>query len=633
MFGPRTALGCLLVVLMMLSLVWSSMPTLSQARTGPVSRSAVGPVINELLYDPTGTDADEEFVELFETASAVDLEGWSLTDQDGTGPDIVFHGIILPSKGFLVVSAGTGTNDTDLSDGIGHLFLGKAQGVWSNTGDDCLLSDPTGRPVDYLSYGEGSSVDPPPANFTWKGTVPLVPEGYSIGRSPDGNGTASLSSYRPLMPTLGKSNIIDPPPVISDWNVVPEDPEGSQDILVWAKVTDDVRVDLVQAHLNTSDGTNWDQDMAWAQQDLRYEATVKGRPGGDWLNISVVARDPIGQTTRSASRKMDFKANISSELSADIHGPEGSVMPGEVFKITGEVSWANGSKASGRVIAEIPGTRGSWNASFKDFIDLRLQAPLSEGTYDIDITIRAGGANVTRSLSIDVGWPHKSLLCSLATNISQDQEILTGQDMALNGSAWFSDGLPAKSAEADIVVHGTGIDLVARTDDSGSIAVNVKAPSMAGDYQFEFRVSSMGKKANASVILRITDRLSLSVQGKMGIIFRTGENITLSGQVRHHDATSASNILIVAEVIGTDHKVKVFTGPRGNFSLKLVAPFYKGEYTLRVTAIGGDATSSWTSVLYVNSDTDNDQRTPGWGPALVITGVVLALGLYRRRYR
>jgi len=181
--GTRSILGSPMVAI---SVIMMILPFLfvSAGPIGTSARAIPSIVINEVLYDPLGSDVSGEFVELYNpTGTSVNMDGWSLTDRDGTGPEIIFAGLSLPTHGYLVIFTGPGANDTDLSDGVGRIYLGRSEGLWSNSGDDVLLLDKTGQPIDYMSYGNGISVDPPPANLTWNGTVPVIPEGYSLGRS------------------------------------------------------------------------------------------------------------------------------------------------------------------------------------------------------------------------------------------------------------------------------------------------------------------------------------------------------------------------------------------------------------------------------------------------------------------
>jgi hypothetical protein len=70
-------------------------------------------VINEIMYDPSGSDDNAEWVEIYNGGnSAIDLTGWNLTDNDGNRFVLSASGSI-PAGGYLVTHlAQTGTNSS-----------------------------------------------------------------------------------------------------------------------------------------------------------------------------------------------------------------------------------------------------------------------------------------------------------------------------------------------------------------------------------------------------------------------------------------------------------------------------------------------------------------------------------------
>jgi hypothetical protein len=621
---PLTGLSVLLLFIPMF-LVFPGVPGVSE-------RSLPGILINEILYDPIGSDVSGEFVELYNpTEIPVNMEGWSVSDQDGTGPDIILKGLSLPAKGFLVIFTGPGTNDTDMSDGKGHLYLGRSDSIWSNTGDDVLLSDKTDHPIDYMCYGDGSSIDPPPMNITWAGTVPVVPEGYSLGRLPDGNGTTAPLYFLPLKPTPGEPNKMDPPPSLLGWDLEPKSPRAFQDLFVWASITDEVRVDKVLVRVKGGDGMLQDQNMTWDQAQSRYKATLKGRAGGQTLELWIIASDPLSQSMVSSHQNISFKINTSTQLVATLTGPEGAVLPGAALDIQGHVLWLNGSKVSGNVTATIPDTRGSWKAPFEDYIVLSLVAPSIEGTYDIKVQVRSGEALFEQSLSLEVRWPYKTLLCSLSTAYASGSDFVTGQDIFLNGSIKFSDGLPASNARASFHIIGTDTSLDLKANQQGDLRIKIKTPSIAGTYVFELGAQAMGKNASASVSVVILDNLSLNLSKLPKLYNLKGEAFIVAGQVKHHDGKPSSNSLVVIEIIGSNHKVRTFTGLDGKFNCDLVAPYYKGQYELRITAVSGEAIAQKDINLFIGERNDPAKPTPGWNSLVVLLGILVAVCLYHKR--
>jgi phosphatidylserine/phosphatidylglycerophosphate/cardiolipin synthase-like enzyme len=149
------------------------------------TRSTVGSiVINEVMYDPLGTELDGEWVELHNPGSeSIDVTGWTISDQEG-GVDFTFPAIDFPPNGFALVRVGSGQNSTAFINGTAEFFMWKTTTLLSNNGDDVLLSNSTGATVDFMSYGQwgGSSIQPPPADFTYSHDNATAQEGFSLAR-------------------------------------------------------------------------------------------------------------------------------------------------------------------------------------------------------------------------------------------------------------------------------------------------------------------------------------------------------------------------------------------------------------------------------------------------------------------
>jgi hypothetical protein len=135
------------------------------------------PVISEVLYDPSGAEEGDEWVELYNpTENETDLSGWHLGDvgpmgEFGSGLYAFPPGTILPAGGVILVAR-------QAQDVIGFIpdleFLIDSKrddpdvpnmvpaGDWEgfgfalgNDGDEVLLLDSTMAPVDVLVYGAG----------------------------------------------------------------------------------------------------------------------------------------------------------------------------------------------------------------------------------------------------------------------------------------------------------------------------------------------------------------------------------------------------------------------------------------------------------------------------------------------
>lgn len=111
-------------------------------------------VINEIMSNPSETDAGNEWVELYNKGNDINIKGWSISNRNAnaiaTLPDWEF-----PKDTYLVVYFGSGTNDNDFSDGNGKYCTGTNQEVFDNGMDECALYAGTSNAnniIDFISY-------------------------------------------------------------------------------------------------------------------------------------------------------------------------------------------------------------------------------------------------------------------------------------------------------------------------------------------------------------------------------------------------------------------------------------------------------------------------------------------------
>ena len=145
-------------------------------------------VISEVLYDTPGTDAVEEWVEIYnQTTSTIDASGWTLTDNNGTGTSYAFPAgtTILPGT-YLTVAA----------DAAGFQALyGRNADVYgaipalNNDGETLLLKNGTVI-VDAVAW-EGGATAGLPAGWG-STTLPTAPTGSTVVRT---DATTDSDSY------------------------------------------------------------------------------------------------------------------------------------------------------------------------------------------------------------------------------------------------------------------------------------------------------------------------------------------------------------------------------------------------------------------------------------------------------
>ncbi len=170
-------------------------------------------VINEVLYDPSGTDTGLEWIELKNTGvSAIDIGGYDINAT--SGDYLTFPTLSVPSGGFVIVHWNTdGTNDTDFSDNVAHIYTGSAgfTNMGNTSGWVALFNSTTHSSstiIDYMEYGAGDQ--------TWENSAVTagiwtednfaidVSESHSLEY--DGAGDLGSDFVEQLIPTQGSDN-------------------------------------------------------------------------------------------------------------------------------------------------------------------------------------------------------------------------------------------------------------------------------------------------------------------------------------------------------------------------------------------------------------------------------------------
>jgi hypothetical protein len=146
-------------------------------------------VINEVVPDPDGADAGNEWVELYNDGAAeVDLGGWVIERAKSSwGARYTFSaGVLLPPGSYLVVG-GEFVAAADIPLGSGSTFdLGNA----GTSGDGIRLVDDSGAVRDVIIYGPNNNdalLDESGSVVT--STAPKPASGRSLSRIPDGADT------------------------------------------------------------------------------------------------------------------------------------------------------------------------------------------------------------------------------------------------------------------------------------------------------------------------------------------------------------------------------------------------------------------------------------------------------------
>lgn len=146
-------------------------------------------VISEVQFDPTGTDTDREWVEIFnDTNSSVDLTTYKFFENNTNhGIDILSGDKNMASGEYAVLVQDLNKFKTDYPNYSGKIF--KSSFSLSNSGESLSLKDKDGNIVNTINYS-------PSATGAGNGlTINLNPDGsYTKGVASPGTGNLSVNS-------------------------------------------------------------------------------------------------------------------------------------------------------------------------------------------------------------------------------------------------------------------------------------------------------------------------------------------------------------------------------------------------------------------------------------------------------
>lgn len=155
-----------------------------------------GVVINEVLYDPAGSDAGKEWVELFNTNRvSVDLSGYILQLGSNVFGDVYTFpaGTVLPSGDFLLVGGNLVAN----ADQVVELTMLNRGSTGPTAGVRLLTPSATSnRVVDALLYAPNNTYNLPTTAFGTNGFAPYANSGQALARIKVGYDTDHASDWR-----------------------------------------------------------------------------------------------------------------------------------------------------------------------------------------------------------------------------------------------------------------------------------------------------------------------------------------------------------------------------------------------------------------------------------------------------
>ena len=156
-------------------------------------------VINEIVYDGPGSDADDVFTELFGNPNMA-LGGWSITATNGSDGSVYrtidLTPAVIPVDGILLLATASASGAVQAT----RDFIANVD--WQNGPDSIQLLDPLGLIVDALQYGDAGM-------FNRGEGMPAVdvPAGFSLSRdgfaTDSDNNAVDFISFATPTPGLG----------------------------------------------------------------------------------------------------------------------------------------------------------------------------------------------------------------------------------------------------------------------------------------------------------------------------------------------------------------------------------------------------------------------------------------------
>jgi beta-lactamase superfamily II metal-dependent hydrolase len=152
-------------------------------------------VFSEVFYDTPGDDTQEEWIELYNNSPmSVDLENWTITDNNGTGSTYTFpQGCTIAAHSYYTVAV----NSTGFTNLYGYAAdkYGSIPAL-NNTGDALILKNNQGTQKDTVAWEGGAAAGVP---TSWGSiTVPVASTGNSIVRTDVTTDTDTYSDWSTL---------------------------------------------------------------------------------------------------------------------------------------------------------------------------------------------------------------------------------------------------------------------------------------------------------------------------------------------------------------------------------------------------------------------------------------------------
>ncbi|MTI88828.1 MAG: PKD domain-containing protein [Balneolaceae bacterium] len=443
------------------------------------------PVVNyilfsEIFYDTPGTDADEEWIELYNpTTSQITLAGFTIIDNNGTGSSYTFpSGTVIEAESYFTVAS----NQAGFTALYGNdAYQYGSIPALNNTGDALLLKDGSGSTVDEVAWEGGASAGVPSG---W-GTGPSASTGESLVRSQldvdndnDGDWTIALSNGDPA--TVTPQDVTAP--VIS--SVSASAITETEATISW---TTDENAD---SQVNYGETTSYGSSSGSGTYVTSHSVTLTGLTASTEYFYQVVSVDEAGNVavdeTYSFTTADPPSANLPdvmiTEVFYDTPGNESKEEWVEIYNTTGQqinlngwklvddngngqsFTFANKHKIDGNTFMTFALDRKDFKALYGKNADDFVNLPplnnsgdvlvLKDGSGNtIDVVAWEGGAN-----SLPSGWGSSSLPSAGEGNSIYRSDIGVDTDSYSDWATSTNLGSPMTQSDGTFFAKVAGSD-------------------------------------------------------------------------------------------------------------------------------------------------------------------------------
>ena len=110
--------------------------------------------VTEFISDPNSLDDENEWVELYNySLNAVDIEDWTIEDEDSDNSTIISTSFNIPSGDFVILAVDKAQFEANWLGGNANSMVLEVSMILANTSDEIIIKDQNGNTIWNLAYG------------------------------------------------------------------------------------------------------------------------------------------------------------------------------------------------------------------------------------------------------------------------------------------------------------------------------------------------------------------------------------------------------------------------------------------------------------------------------------------------